>query len=343
MVEAIALELKLNSTYLDGSTIETIYFGGGTPSVLQEFQLDAIIQAIQEHFPVSDDLEMTIETNPDDISESYLQALKRVGFNRTSLGIQSFHEPHLQLLNRSHNAEQARQALSLISEYFDNYTADLIYGIPAADHHIWHTDIEMMLQFAPTHLSCYSLTIEEKTVFGNWVNKGKFVEASEDFTAEQLEYLMDKLISSGYEHYEISNFCKPGYASRHNSNYWEGVPYLGVGPGAHSFNGRSRQYNISNNALYLKTIQKQKIPATIETLTIEDQINERIMTGLRTAKGLDVKQLQECFQYDLIKDQNDAIEKFMAEGILNLEDGRLRLTTKGKFLADRITEELFLV
>ncbi len=343
MVEAIALELKLNSTYLDGSTIETIYFGGGTPSVLRELQLETIIRCIRDHFHVSDNLEMTIETNPDDISESYLQALKRVGFNRTSIGIQSFHEPHLQLLNRSHNAAQARDALGLIARYFENYTADLIYGIPAANHHIWHADIEMMLQFAPAHLSCYSLTIEEKTVFGNWVNKGKFVEASEDFTTEQLEYLMDKLIASGYEHYEISNFCKPGYASRHNSNYWEGVPYLGVGPGAHSFNGQSRQYNISNNALYLKAIQNLKIPATIENLTLEDQINERIMTGLRTAKGLDVKQLQERLQYDLISDQNNTIEKFMTAGILNLEDGRLRLTTKGKFLADRITEELFLV
>lgn len=343
MVEAIALELKLNSHYLEGNTIETIYFGGGTPSVLQEFQLETIVQSIRDYFTVSETPEITIETNPDDISESYLQALKRIGFNRTSIGIQSFHEPHLRLLNRSHNATQAGKALDLISQYFDNYTADLIYGIPAADHYIWHTDIEKMLQHAPTHLSCYGLTIEEKTTFGNWVSKGKFAEASEDFIAEQFEYLIDKLIANGYEHYEISNFCKPGYPSHHNSNYWEGVPYLGVGPGAHSFNGHSRQYNISNNALYLKAIQNQKIPATIEILMLEDQINERIMTGLRTAKGLGVNQLKDLFQYDLIGDQKNAIDKFITEKVLNLEEGRLRLTTKGKLLADRITEALFLV
>ncbi|MEQ8711889.1 MAG: radical SAM family heme chaperone HemW [Cyclobacteriaceae bacterium] len=343
MVNAIVRELELRVEYLQGETIETIYFGGGTPSLLSIEELQWLLGSIYDHFEVSNLPEITLEANPDDLSTDTLEAFRNAGVNRLSLGTQSFYDPHLQLLNRSHSAAQSIMSLELIqSAGFTNYSADLIYAIPHSDHSVWMDDIDQMLSFSPPHLSCYNLTVEEKTVLGKWTKTGKFVESEDGFAYEQLDMLMDRLSANGYEHYEISNFAKPGYHSRHNSNYWNNHNYLGLGPGAHSYNQSSRQYNISNNALYIKGIASGQVPAQIELLSPTDKINEAILTQIRTSAGIDLSQLVSQFGYDILHEQKAVLENLINRSYLEKSDNHLRLTRAGKFLADKITEDLFI-
>jgi oxygen-independent coproporphyrinogen-3 oxidase len=343
MVNAIARELELRLDYLQGDDIETIYFGGGTPSLLTYKELQYLLQLIDGHLNVSKSSEITLEANPDNISESSLEGFLKAGVNRLSLGTQSFHHPHLKLLNRSHNAEQSIRSLELIKAAgFTNYSADLIYAIPYKNHDVWQDDINQMLSFSPPHISCYNLTVEEKTVLGKWSKTGQFKEAEDTFAYEQLDLLMNCLSANGYEHYEISNFAKQGYQSIHNSNYWNNHKYLGLGPGAHSYDQSNRQYNISNNALYLKAITSEKVPAQIEHLSTTDQINEAIITQIRTSIGINLGLLKERFGYDLLIEQEAVIADWENEQYLFQADNHLRLTRKGKFLADKITEDLFI-
>ena len=343
MINALEEELRLRQGYLQDDKVETIYFGGGTPSLLAQNEMRLLMRTIRELFPVVPDPEVTLEANPDNISESYLEILKDIGINRMSLGTQSFHEPHLTLLNRSHDAQQSRRSLELIRKAgFDNFTADLIYGIPNDDHSIWQADIEEMLSFDPPHLSCYHLTVEPNTVFGKWAKSGKFQEADDHFAYQQFDILMDRLSANGYEHYEISNFSKPGYQSRHNGNYWDHKKYLGIGPGAHSYDLQSRQANIANNALYIKSIGQGQVPAAIEQLSKTDLINEFIITKLRTSLGIDNEKLKMHYDYDLLQEQYEVVRQLKLEGYLRSEGDHLRLTRKGKFVADAITEKLFI-
>ncbi len=343
MVNAIVRELELRVEYLQGETIETVYFGGGTPSLLSIAELQCLLGSIYDHFEVSNLPEITLEANPDDLSIRALDAFRNAGVNRLSLGTQSFYDSHLQLLNRSHSAAQSIMSLELIqSAGFTNYSADLIYAIPHSNHSVWMDDIDQMLSFSPPHLSCYNLTVEEKTVLGKWVKTGKFVESEDGFAYEQLDLLMDRLSANGYEHYEISNFAKPGYHSRHNSNYWNNHNYLGLGPGAHSYNQSSRQYNISNNALYIKGITSRQVPAQIELLSPTDKINEAILTQIRTSAGIDLSQLVSQFGYDILHEQKAVLENLINRSYLEKSDNHLRLTRAGKFLADKITEDLFI-
>nr|WKN38401.1 radical SAM family heme chaperone HemW [Tunicatimonas sp. TK19036] len=343
MVKAIAHELVMQADYLSGAPVNSIYFGGGTPSLLTEAELQQLLEAIYQHFPVAASPEITLEANPDDLSPEKLRSLKEAGVNRLSIGIQSFYEPHLRYLNRAHSASEAQACVQQAQDVgFTNLSIDLIYAIPHPDHSIWEEDLAKATALKPSHISSYCLTIEENTVFGRWLRHNKIPPVDESFAAEQFELLIDRLESANYEQYEVSNFCQPGSESQHNSNYWRNVNYLGVGPGAHSFNGATRQYNVANNGKYLKALADQKIPFEREVLSRVDQINEYLMMGLRTKWGCDLDWLKSAHQYDLLTHHAAYIEQLVATKKATLENQQFVLTKTGKLLADGIAAELFI-
>jgi oxygen-independent coproporphyrinogen III oxidase len=341
MCKAIAKELALQANYLQGKQISTIYWGGGTPSLLTEAELRIILDSIYQHFSVDENLEQTLEANPDDLTKEKLVLFRSLGFNRLSIGIQSFDDDMLKFFNRAHSAVEALKCVELARESgFNNISIDLIYAIPGQSADDWKKTIQTALTLEPEHISAYSLTIEEKTVFGNWNKKGKLKPAEENDAAIHFTTLMDMLEQHGYEHYEISNFCKPGFYSRHNSSYWKQTHYLGVGPSAHSYNSVSRQANISNNSLYQKSIEAGTVPAEIETLTRENKINEYIFTTLRTSWGCDLSYLNENHGYDLAS--NGILQKMKDQDWMIQLGTILYLTKKGKLLADQIASDLFI-
>ncbi|WP_162428181.1 radical SAM family heme chaperone HemW [Pontibacter pudoricolor] len=341
-IDAIARELELRRDYLQGQTIETIYFGGGTPSLLTQDELQLLLQTIKDLFIVSATAEISLEANPDDLKPEKLQELKAAGINRLSIGLQSFHEPHLRMMNRAHNATESLQCVKdAQAAGFNNITVDLIYGIPAPDHSIWLKDLETLFSLDVQHVSCYALTIEPDTALGRWSKKGKFTPSEDDFTAQQFEILLEQMAQHGFVQYEISNFCKPGYESKHNSNYWRGVHYLGVGPSAHSFNGHSRQYNVANNRKYTEAIGQQTIPSEIEELTLGDQANDYLLTTLRTIWGCDLVHMRDNYSYDVQASHNIYLQELQHKELATIKDNVLYLTDKGKLLADQITLDLF--
>src|SRR5258706_6908943 len=342
LVEAISLELALQKNYLDNEAIETIYFGGGTPSLLNEKELREIFDSIHKHFVVTDDAEITLEANPDDLSLENLQAIRKAGVNRLSIGIQSFDHDILNFLNRAHSAREAADCVDLARKVgFSNISLDLIYAIPSQNDDLWVKNIKRAIALSPEHVSTYSLTIEPKTVFGNWLKKGKLKIESDEAAARQMEILMDLLGHEGYEHYEISNFCQPNFYSRHNSSYWKQKKYLGIGPSAHSYNGSSRQYNIRNNSLYIQSLGQGKIPFEMETLSRANLINEYLLTTLRTSWGCDLGYLTKHFSFDLSVDRKKEIDQFQSLGLIEGKENVLVLTQKGKLLADKIAADLF--
>ncbi|MEQ8304086.1 MAG: radical SAM family heme chaperone HemW [Cyclobacteriaceae bacterium] len=346
MVGAIQTELRLQRAYFanSNSRIDTIYFGGGTPSLLSLGQLESILKTIRDYFIVDDSCEITLEANPDDMAAIYASGLKQVGVNRLSIGVQSFSDEILRFINRAHDARTAHQSIEVARDAgFDNVSIDLIYAIPGLSTELWHEHLEAAIAYRPEHISAYSLTLEPGTVFGNWLSKNKLKEVDESLSAQQFELLMARLEEAGYQHYEISNFCKPGSMSRHNSSYWNLEPYLGVGPSAHSFNLYSRQFNIRNNAKYLKEISQGTIPCEVEILSIENQINEFLLTKLRTAKGCDTATLKTLYHYDILEEQKHYVRELIQNGLMLLEGETLKLTSKGKLLADKIASDLFLV
>ncbi len=341
-INAIARELELRQDYLQGQTVETIYFGGGTPSLLSQAELELLLQTIRSSFIVSDDAEITLEANPDDLKPEKLHELKAAGINRLSIGLQSFHEPHLQLMNRAHNAAESLQCVKdAQAAGFKNITVDLIYGIPASDHTIWLEDLKTLFSLNVQHVSCYALTIEPDTALGRWNKKGKFTPSEDDFTAQQFEILLEQMAQHGFVQYEISNFCKPGYESKHNSNYWRGVHYLGVGPSAHSFNGSSRQYNVANNRKYTAALSEGIIPAEVEELTIADQANDYLLTTLRTIWGCDLNLLRDKYKHDVQATHQTYLQELQQKELAIINNAVLQLTDKGKLLADQITLDLF--
>ncbi len=338
MVQAIMKEAELNKHYLT-EKVDTIYFGGGTPSLLAVEDLKVLIQKVETVFDVSANAEITLETNPDDITELQLLAWKEIGINRLSIGVQSFFDNELKWMNRAHNATQSLESLSFAVQQFSNITIDLIYGSPLLSDEQWLYNIETAIQLQIPHLSCYALTVEPKTALHQKIINEKEVDVDADKQARQFEILLQVTAAAGYEHYEISNFARNGFRSRHNSSYWQGKPYMGLGPSAHSYNGRSRQWNIANNALYIKSIQQNIIPFEKEVLTKTQQLNEYIMTALRTAEGISLKVLNNNIQEKerLI----NAAKKWESSGHLFIHDASIQLTTKGKFLADGIAADLF--
>jgi oxygen-independent coproporphyrinogen-3 oxidase len=344
MVAAISKELELRRNYLGESpTLETIYFGGGTPSLLTGEELQRIFEAIHAHFTVAPQAEITLEANPDDLSAARLAELAASPVNRLSIGLQSFHEPHLRLMNRTHSAQESTTAVQRAQDAgFENISVDLIYGVPASGHHIWEADLANALALQVPHISAYALTIEPGTALGHRTKKGTFIPPPDDFVATQFELLLAGLHRAGYEQYEISNFCRPGRESRHNSNYWRGVPYLGLGPSAHSYDGQHRQFNVANNPQYLRAILEHgEVPATLDELTPTDRANEYLLTTLRTARGCDLAHLRDRLGYDLPARHAAYLAELEAKGWATIRHNVLTLTDAGKLLADHITLELF--
>ncbi len=337
---ALVRELVLQKDYLS-EEINTIYLGGGTPSLLNREELDILFAAIRTHFTLAPHAEITLEANPDDLTKEKLDAARAIGINRLSIGIQSFDDNLLKYLNRVHDANGARRSLKNVREAgFNNISIDLIYAIPGLSQKIWEETLQEALHFLPEHISSYGLTIEERTVFGNWSKRGKLRPMDEENSAQQFEMLTDMLLQAGYAHYEISNFCKPGFYSRHNSSYWKQSPYLGIGPSAHSYNGDSRQFNIRNNASYIRSINEGIIPFEREVLSRENKINEYVLTTLRTEWGCDLSFLKRHLDDDLLHRRGDYLAQLQQNGLVTIENGIILLSRKGKLLADKITEEL---
>ncbi len=344
LVEAIARELTLQKDYVNGERINTIYLGGGTPSMLDAEELELLFTTIHKNFSVNEAAEITFEANPDDLSLPRLRQLRSQGVNRLSIGIQSFDDKVLQFLNRAHNGQSAVICVEEARDAgFQNISIDLIYAIPGQDDEAWKQNIVQAIRLSPEHISSYSLTIEDKTVFGRWAATGKLKVTEDDIAATQLETLVTLLEAADFAQYEVSNFARPGFESRHNSSYWKQERYLGVGPSAHSYNQSSRQYNISNNAAYVRSMQQNIIPFTLESLTREDKINDFLLTTLRTQWGTDLKKLQELYQYDLLADHRQYIESLCEQKFALLRNDTLLLTKSGKLLADKIASDLFML
>jgi oxygen-independent coproporphyrinogen-3 oxidase len=342
LIDCLLVELELRKNYLNGAQVETIYFGGGTPSLIPIPLLEKLLDQVFSLFP-GKKMEVTLEANPDDLHPEQLATWKSMGIDRLSLGIQSFQEKILRTYNRAHSAEEARNAIHLArAAGFDKFSIDLIYGYPHPNHELWKKDLEQALLLDPGHLSAYALTIEPKTALGNWASKGKFQPADEEYVAQQFEWLLEECDKAGYQGYEISNFSKPGQEALHNCNYWKGIPYLGVGPSAHSFDGGSRSYNPSSNPGYIQALTSKKLPLITETLEKEEQVNEEILTRLRTRWGLDTAALGQRYSLDLLLLKESAIHKLVGLGLLQSEGKTLSLTRKGLLLADSIAAELLL-
>lgn len=341
MIAAIERELELRKDYIN-ETVNTIYFGGGTPSLLANESLSRIFNKVNSLFKIAPLAEITLEANPDDLTIDKLLFIKSIGINRLSIGIQTFDDALLHYLNRAHNHTQAIDCIGLARDAgFGNISIDLIYAIPGQHANLWKKDIQHALQLNPEHVSGYCLTIEEKTAFGKWLKDNKLEQVSDELAAEYFHTLMDTLAQHGYEQYEISNFAKRGFHSKHNSSYWKQENYLGVGPGAHSYNGTSRQANISNNHLYVKAIQTGQVPAQVERLTREERVNEYILTTLRTAWGTDTLKLKEELGYDILNRNEALLNKLIANDFVTLADGIIFLTSSGKLVADKIAADLF--
>ncbi len=340
MVNAICKEVVLRKEYIT-ENIETIYFGGGTPSLLAIEDLKLMIDCFKKNFIVNDDAEITVECNPDDINEEKLIAWKTTGINRLSIGIQSFFEEDLQWMNRAHNAKQAINCLQLATKYFNNITIDLIYGTPTLTNEQWKQNVETALSFNIPHISCYALTVEPKTALDKMIVQHKKENVDADKQAEQFELLIQWLNNAGFEHYEISNFAKPNYRSKHNSNYWKNKPYLGLGPSAHSYNKTSRQWNVANNAMYINSVEQDFVPFEIENLTPTQQLNEYIMTSLRTVEGVSLEYIQKNWGKEKAEAIGASAETFVCRGQMFVQDNHLRLTKSGKLFADGIAAALF--
>lgn len=342
LVEALKIELTLQKSYLNDKPIKTIYLGGGTPSLLTREELSTMFDVIFKHYEIAPEAEITLEANPDDLTFEKLTDLKTLGINRLSIGIQSFNDTVLKFLNRAHNSELAFQSFKNARDTgFDNISVDLMYNIPGQDFTIWKQNIGRALALNPEHISSYSLTIEDKTAFGKWAAKKMLIQPNDDNSATELTFLVDELEKAGFQQYEVSNFAKPGYMSKHNSSYWRGDKYLGIGPSAHSFNGQTRQFNISNNAAYIQVISSGLIPATLETLSRDDKINDWILTTLRTSWGTDLKKLRQEYEYDLLKNHGSYIQRLIDHNFASLTNESLVLTKTGRLLADKIASDLF--
>ncbi len=342
MLEAILKELELQKEYLNSEALATVYLGGGTPSLLSQKELLQIFEAINQHYSLAKDVEITLEANPDDLSRQKLQALKNTPINRLSIGIQSFFEEDLRFMNRAHSAQEAKECIKNARDIgFENLTIDLIYGSPTTSTANWKVNIQTAIDFQIPHIACYCLTVESGTALAHFVKKGKAQPVDEERAVRQFEMLMHSLKEAGYEHYEISNFAKPSWYSRHNSGYWLGAKYLGIGPAAHSFNGTSRQWNIAHNSKYIKALQRGNLFFEKETLSQEQQYNEYILTALRTKWGCCLSKIKNWGKDIEIHFKKEILFQQRA-GLIKEEKGIFTLTNKGKLLADKVALDLFI-
>ncbi|OEK07774.1 coproporphyrinogen III oxidase [Flavivirga aquatica] len=380
LVQALVIELEIRKKELKNSIIETIYFGGGTPSLLTVKELKLLIDAIYKNYKVAQNPEITLEANPDDLiqaqnsnsnaifsteeeqTKTLFKDYKNIGINRLSIGIQSFFEDDLKNMNRAHNAKEAKICLEEATRYFDNITIDLIYGIPNMSLEKWNKNLEIAFSFGINHISSYALTVEPKTALDSFVKKGTYPPIDENLALQHFNHLIERTVRQGFVQYEISNFGKPNYFSKHNTSYWQGKLYLGIGPSAHSFYGNQRSWNVANNAKYIQTIHKKELPNTIENLSEKDQYNEYVMTGLRTVWGISLNKIEQDYGNKYLKHLESSAEKFINKELLIFENkieqpvqsnktislktsnnNILKVTQKGKFLVDGIASELFMI
>lgn len=343
MISALQKELLLRKDEFSDEIVETIYFGGGTPSVLTSKEIDTIIASVYANYQVSKNPEITLEANPDDLSKERINQLSKSPVNRLSIGVQSFFEEDLKLMNRAHNAVEAEACIEEAAKHFDNISIDLIYGIPEMTNARWTENIVKALSFNIPHISSYALTVEPKTALASFIQKG-IVKAVDDEVAHQhYTILLEKMEEAGFESYEISNFGKAGYFSKNNTAYWQQKKYIGIGPSAHSFDGEKRGWNITNNSKYITSIEKNVLPIEIEELSITDQYNEYVMTGLRTIWGISLTRIQKEYGKQYHKYLVKQADKYIKEHLLYIDGDTLAVTKKGRFLADGIAADLFLI
>ena len=342
-IEALLIEINLRKDYLK-SPIQTIYFGGGTPSLLSFSQLKTITDAIRTQYVVNDFIECTLEANPDDITDEQLQYWKQLGINRLSIGIQSFQNDALKWMNRAHEVEQSHKAIEAAQKAgFENISIDLIYGTPHYSRADLEADLNLIKEYAIPHVSCYALTVEEKTALQSMIQKGQMKNVVSEEQAAHFDIIVDFLNQQGYEHYEISNFAKPGHRSQHNSSYWRGDHYIGLGPSAHSYNGSTRQWNIANNALYAQSLKKGEINFEIESLELSTQFNEYMMISLRCMEGFDLTFIESKFGEAYLQHTNNIIAQLASQKVLSKTSEGYCLSKSAKFLADGIASEFFII
>lgn len=342
LVKALAKEAEAEKGYLGGETVHTIYFGGGTPSLLEISDLGFLISELRKSYPVAPDAEITLEANPDDVTKERVRDWKRLGVNRLSIGIQSFFEEELRWMNRAHNAAQAKACIeNSYAAGIDNLSIDLIYGSPLLTDGMWEQNVETAIGYGIRHLSCYALTVEEKTPLHKNISLKKTGDVDSDKQARQFLQLMQWLRSAGYEHYEVSNFAKPGFRSRHNSSYWKGIPYLGLGPSAHSYNGKERRWNIPNNNIYIKSVSEGAFERELELLTSSQQLNETIMISLRTIEGIDLEKIEKAWGDKERQRLEKDLTKYLYNGLVRMNDQHAQLTDEGMLRADGIAADLF--
>ncbi len=342
LLGAMLRELEMRKSYLSDQNIESIYFGGGTPSLLNETEISRLIDAVGKYYPISSDVEITLEANPDDLNSVKVADFRKTAINRFSIGIQSFFEEDLKWMNRAHNASEAESAIKRVQDAgFENITADLIYGFPLLSEEKWTSNIQQLISMDVPHISAYSMTVEPQTALGHFIKKGVQLPMNEGQSVDQFIQLIGLLEENGYEQYEISNYAKSESYSKHNTNYWRGVPYLGIGPSAHSFNKETRHWNINNNPKYIAAIERKELPSEQEILTPADKINEYIMTSLRTKWGLDLTYLNSSFDSKYFEEFHEQLAEFANSDKVKIENNIVTLTLAGKTLADHIASELF--
>jgi len=343
MILSLIKEIELRKNEVQNTVLETIYFGGGTPSVLSVDEIQLLIDTVYKNHTVVENPEITLEANPDDLSQEKIIELSKSPINRLSIGVQSFFEKDLKLMNRAHNSKEAKECLALAKQYFDNISVDLIYGIPDCSNQEWEENIQTALSFGIPHISSYALTVEPKTALASFIKKGIIKNVDDEKAQEQFHILISILEKENFVHYETSNFGKKGFLSKNNTAYWLGKPYLGIGPSAHSFNGKQRSWNVRSNAKYIKSIQDNVLPIERETLTKTDGYNEYIMTGLRTVWGVSFAKISTNFGEKYLNYLKKQSEKYIQQELLYLENGILKTTPKGKFLSDGIASDLFIL
>lgn len=345
MVAALRREITMRLNELSEKPLQSLYFGGGTPSLLSIYELEEIINEIQKYYSFSENIEITLEANPDDLNQEFLLELKSLRINRLSIGTQSFYDEDLKLMNRAHNSTEAETSIKLAQDVgFKNISIDLIYGSPISDFSIWQKNLQKAVDLQIQHISAYALTIEPKTALNNWISKKKIPPPNENLQNEEFYYMSDFLRANGFDHYEISNFSKPEFYSKHNTSYWQSKPYVGIGPSAHSFDGnKKRSWNIANNAIYIKEISEGKLPSESETLSETDALNEFLMTGLRTSFGVNLELLYSKFSNNIIEELIKLIETKILRNELVIENNFLKIPQDKWFFADGIAADLFIL
>ena len=344
VISAMRKEIIQQKKYLDNSVVQTIYFGGGTPSLIESGEIESIYNTIKQNFILSNSIELTIEANPEDITESLISGWNQIGINRVSLGVQAFRDKDLRYMNRIHTSRQSFYALDLLKKSkIKNLNIDLIYGFPNLSDYEWDESLERILKFGPQHVSCYSLTVEKKTPLSHFIKKGIYSQLNSDQANRQFLIARKKLTNAGYRHYEISNFAKDGYFSRHNKNYWNKTHYLGIGPSAHSFNGVTRQWNINNNLKYCNSIENNIQHYKLEKLSRKNMINEYILTTLRTSSGIKEALISTKMTVSEFQKFNSQMTKFIELGLIQKNNNSLFCTESGMLIVDSISSDLFLI